>query len=179
MCDMLRAVSVFDGHLWFHYFGQKWAEIIGQARQSVDFLKDQDVIKTVLNILQVCNFIQGFMRFHFGVYPCNILQECWGWGSWFVYWSLFDEAYLIYIFLFSCFFRVAWQTNTSVATSLGTYFLPQISLIFLDMLNVYRYDFNWEFGLQYSQQYFCWFILFGHWELEDLLVTFWFFFYYL
>ncbi|KAI8029177.1 Protein EXPORTIN 1A [Camellia lanceoleosa] len=60
---------------------QKWAEIIGQARQSVDFLKDQDVIRTVLNIL---------------------------------------------------------QTNTSVASSLGTYFLPQISLIFLDMLNVYR-----------------------------------------
>lgn len=32
---------------------QKWVEIIGQARQSVDFLKDQDVIRTVLNILQV------------------------------------------------------------------------------------------------------------------------------
>ncbi|KAK4384753.1 protein EXPORTIN 1A [Sesamum angolense] len=60
---------------------QKWAEIIGQARQSVDFLKDPDVIRAVLNIL---------------------------------------------------------QTNTSVASSLGTYFLPQISLIFLDMLNVYR-----------------------------------------
>ncbi|XP_041015221.1 protein EXPORTIN 1A-like isoform X2 [Juglans microcarpa x Juglans regia] len=60
---------------------QKWSEIIGQARQSVDFLKDQDVIRTVLNIL---------------------------------------------------------QTNTSVATSLGTHFLSQISLIFLDMLNVYR-----------------------------------------
>ncbi|KAL0382514.1 UNVERIFIED_CONTAM: protein EXPORTIN 1A [Sesamum calycinum] len=60
---------------------QKWAEIIGQARQSVDFLKDQDVIRAVLNIL---------------------------------------------------------QTNTSVASSLGTYFLPQISLIFLDMLNIYR-----------------------------------------
>ncbi|KAF8412892.1 hypothetical protein HHK36_000864 [Tetracentron sinense] len=60
---------------------QKWAEIIGQARQSVDFLKDQDVVRTVLNIL---------------------------------------------------------QTNTSVASSLGTYFLSQISLIFLDMLNVYR-----------------------------------------
>ncbi|GKV06987.1 hypothetical protein SLEP1_g18801 [Rubroshorea leprosula] len=60
---------------------QKWVEIIGQARQSVDFLKDQEVIRTVLNIL---------------------------------------------------------QTNTSVASSLGTYFLSQISLIFLDMLNVYR-----------------------------------------
>ncbi|KAJ1391230.1 Exportin-1/Importin-beta-like [Sesbania bispinosa] len=60
---------------------QKWLEIIGKARQNVDFLKDQDVIRTVLNIL---------------------------------------------------------QTNTSVASSLGTYFLPQISLIFLDMLNVYR-----------------------------------------
>lgn len=32
---------------------QKWNEIISQARQSVDFLKDQDVIRTVLNILQV------------------------------------------------------------------------------------------------------------------------------
>lgn len=60
---------------------QKWNEIIGQARQSVDFLKDQDVIRAVLNIL---------------------------------------------------------QTNTSVASSLGTYFLSQITLIFLDMLNVYR-----------------------------------------
>ncbi|KAL2556439.1 Protein EXPORTIN 1A [Forsythia ovata] len=60
---------------------QKWAEIIGQARQSVDFLKDPDVIRAVLNIL---------------------------------------------------------QTNTSAATSLGTYFLSQITLIFLDMLNVYR-----------------------------------------
>ncbi|KAL1547350.1 Exportin-1 [Salvia divinorum] len=60
---------------------QKWAEIIGQARQSVDFLKDPDVIRAVLNIL---------------------------------------------------------QTNTCVANSLGTYFLTQITLIFLDMLNVYR-----------------------------------------
>ncbi|AES93816.2 hypothetical protein MtrunA17_Chr5g0395621 [Medicago truncatula] len=60
---------------------QKWMEIIGQARQNADFLKDQDVIRTVLNVL---------------------------------------------------------QTNTSVASSLGTYFLPQITLIFLDMLNVYR-----------------------------------------
>ncbi|XP_071710011.1 protein EXPORTIN 1A-like [Rutidosis leptorrhynchoides] len=60
---------------------QKWAEIIGHARGNVDFLKDQDVIRTVLNIL---------------------------------------------------------QTNTSAATSLGTHFLPQITLIFLDMLNVYK-----------------------------------------
>ncbi|KAF8079528.1 hypothetical protein N665_1021s0023 [Sinapis alba] len=60
---------------------QKWAEIIGQARHSVEFLKDPGVIRTVLNIL---------------------------------------------------------QTNTSAATSLGTDFLSQISLIFLDMLNVYR-----------------------------------------
>ncbi|KAJ6805232.1 protein EXPORTIN 1A [Iris pallida] len=60
---------------------QRWAEIIGQASQSVDILKDQDVIRTVLNIL---------------------------------------------------------QTNTSAAGSLGTYFFPQISLIFLDMLTVYR-----------------------------------------
>ncbi|KAL2492946.1 Protein EXPORTIN 1A [Abeliophyllum distichum] len=60
---------------------QKWAEMIRQARESVDFLKDQNVIRAVLNIL---------------------------------------------------------QTNTSVASSLGTYFLPQISVIFLDMLNVYR-----------------------------------------
>ena len=58
---------------------QKWAEIVGQARQSVDFLKDRDVIRTMLNIL---------------------------------------------------------QTNASVATSLGTYFLSQITRIFLDMLNV-------------------------------------------
>ncbi|XP_019092143.1 PREDICTED: protein EXPORTIN 1B-like [Camelina sativa] len=60
---------------------QKWGEIIGQARHSADILKDPDVIRTVLNIL---------------------------------------------------------QTNTRVATSLGTNFLSQISLIYLDMLNVYR-----------------------------------------
>nr|GEX02371.1 protein exportin 1A [Tanacetum cinerariifolium] len=64
-----------------HLPNQKWTEIIGQARGSVDFLKDQDVIRTVLNIL---------------------------------------------------------QTNTSAATSLGTHFLSQISLIFLDMLNIYK-----------------------------------------
>ncbi|WZZ30128.1 hypothetical protein YC2023_013529 [Brassica napus] len=60
---------------------QKWTEIIGQARQNADILKDPDMIRTVLSIL---------------------------------------------------------QTNTRVATSLGTHFLSQISLIFLDMLNVYR-----------------------------------------
>jgi len=60
---------------------QKWAEIIGQAGQSIDILKNQDVIRSVLNIL---------------------------------------------------------QTNTSVATALGPHFFPQISLIFLDMLTVYR-----------------------------------------
>ncbi|GMH19677.1 hypothetical protein Nepgr_021518 [Nepenthes gracilis] len=60
---------------------QRWVEIIGQARQSVEVLKNQDIIKTVLNIL---------------------------------------------------------QTNTSVASSLGMYFFPQISVVFLDMLNVYR-----------------------------------------
>ncbi|CAA6668710.1 unnamed protein product [Spirodela intermedia] len=56
---------------------QKWAEIIGQASQRVDILKDQDVIRTVLNILQCC------------------------WLSWHL-------------------------------------FFPQISVIFLDMLTVYR-----------------------------------------
>ncbi|KAL8160536.1 hypothetical protein V2J09_002073 [Rumex salicifolius] len=60
---------------------QRWAEIIGQARQSVDVLQNPDVIKAVLNIM---------------------------------------------------------QTNTSAATSLGTFFFPQIQLIFLDMLNVYK-----------------------------------------
>ncbi|RHN39097.1 putative armadillo-like helical protein [Medicago truncatula] len=60
---------------------QKLLEIIGQAGQNVDFLKDQDVIQTFLNTL---------------------------------------------------------QTNTRVASSLGTYFLPQMTLIFSNMLNVYR-----------------------------------------
>lgn len=39
---------------------QKWNEIISQARQSVDFLKDQDVIRTVLNILQVPSLRESF-----------------------------------------------------------------------------------------------------------------------
>ncbi|XP_062189528.1 protein EXPORTIN 1A-like [Phragmites australis] len=60
---------------------QKWAEIIGEAGRSVDILKNEDVIRSVLNIL---------------------------------------------------------QTNTSVSCSLGPYFFPQISVIFLDMLTVYR-----------------------------------------
>ncbi|KAF5795519.1 putative importin-beta domain, armadillo-like helical, exportin-1/Importin-beta [Helianthus annuus] len=59
----------------------RWTEIIGQARSSVDYLKDQDVVRAVLNIL---------------------------------------------------------QTNTSAASALGTHFLSQITLIFLDMLNVYK-----------------------------------------
>ena len=44
--------------LCFYFVIQKWAEIIGQARLSVDFLKDQDVIRTVLNILQVWIFFR-------------------------------------------------------------------------------------------------------------------------
>ncbi|KAF9670475.1 hypothetical protein SADUNF_Sadunf13G0072900 [Salix dunnii] len=84
---------------------QKWAEIIGQARQSVDFLKDQDVIRTVLNILQVFHLL--------------LLLLC------------HDLLLLTQL-------NVGLQTNTSAASSLGTYFLSQISLIFLDMLNVYR-----------------------------------------
>ncbi|KAJ9546187.1 hypothetical protein OSB04_025894 [Centaurea solstitialis] len=70
-----------EPHQIHSFYESKWAEIIGHARGNVDFLKDQDVIRTVLNIL---------------------------------------------------------QTNTSAATALGTYFLPQITLIFLDMLNVYK-----------------------------------------
>uniref|UniRef100_M4CQ93 Importin N-terminal domain-containing protein n=1 Tax=Brassica campestris TaxID=3711 RepID=M4CQ93_BRACM len=77
---------------------EKWAEIIGQARHSVEVLKDPVVIRTVLNILQINDFTAG----------CN------------------------YFHVFTM------QTNTSAATSLGTDFLSQISLIFLDMLNVYR-----------------------------------------
>ncbi|GAA0141843.1 transporter [Lithospermum erythrorhizon] len=60
---------------------QKWAEIIEQARQSADILKDTDIIKAVLNILQI---------------------------------------------------------NTSVASSLGTFFNTQITAIFINMLNVYK-----------------------------------------
>lgn len=37
----------------YHVGVQKWAEIIGQARQSADVLKDADVIRAVLNIFQV------------------------------------------------------------------------------------------------------------------------------
>ncbi|CAH8336370.1 unnamed protein product [Eruca vesicaria subsp. sativa] len=60
---------------------QKWAEIIGQAHQNADSLKEPDMIRIVLHI---------------------------------------------------------FQTNTRVATSLGTHFISQISLIFLDMLNIYK-----------------------------------------
>jgi len=36
-----------------HFLLQRWMEIIGKAHQNADFLKDQDVIRNVLNILQV------------------------------------------------------------------------------------------------------------------------------
>ncbi|KAL6541435.1 Exportin-1 [Orobanche gracilis] len=77
--DLQKREQFLQKLMWLP--NQKWVEIIGKARQNVEFLKDPDVIRAVLNIL---------------------------------------------------------QTNTSVASSLGTYFLPQITLIFLDMLNVYR-----------------------------------------
>ncbi|KAL0744618.1 hypothetical protein Bca4012_086131 [Brassica carinata] len=76
---------------------QKWAEIIGQARRNADILKDPDVIRTVLHIL---------------------------------------------------------QTNTRVATSLGTHFLSQISLIFVDMLNIYKmYSEFLSSNIPYGGQY--------------------------
>nr|KAJ0192856.1 hypothetical protein LSAT_V11C800390030 [Lactuca sativa] len=74
-------IADLEPHQIHTFYESKWTEIIGHARGSVDFLKDQDVIRTVLNIL---------------------------------------------------------QTNTSAATALGTHFLSQITLIFLDMLNVYK-----------------------------------------
>ncbi|THG09893.1 hypothetical protein TEA_008712 [Camellia sinensis var. sinensis] len=81
LTSLPTTIADLEPHQIHSFYESKWVEIIAQARHSVDFLKDQDVIRTVLNIL---------------------------------------------------------QTNTSVASSLGTYFLSQISLIFLDMLNVYR-----------------------------------------
>eukprot|EP00271_Cylindrocystis_brebissonii_P003986 TRINITY_DN15300_c0_g1_i1.p1 TRINITY_DN15300_c0_g1~~TRINITY_DN15300_c0_g1_i1.p1 ORF type:complete len:1098 (+),score=241.20 TRINITY_DN15300_c0_g1_i1:845-4138(+) len=60
---------------------QRWVEMITRARESVEYLKNPEVVRSVLNIL---------------------------------------------------------QTNTAVASSLGQPFLSQISLIYLDMLNVYR-----------------------------------------
>lgn len=54
--DSLAKVAIADSILWLmsSLVIQKWSEIIGQARQSVEVLKDQEVIRTVLNILQVC-----------------------------------------------------------------------------------------------------------------------------
>eukprot|EP00850_Spirogloea_muscicola_P016739 SM000138S00046 [mRNA] locus=s138:224011:233993:+ [translate_table: standard] len=59
----------------------RWAQIIEQAKQNVEFLKLPDSIRAILNIL---------------------------------------------------------QTNTRVASALGQPFLTQITLIYLDMLNIYR-----------------------------------------
>ena len=57
--------------------------------------------------------------------------------------ATFCLAVLYFTFFFLLFLSdmVFWclQTNTSVACSLGPYFFPQISVIFLDMLTVYRY----------------------------------------
>lgn len=96
---------------------QRWAEIIGQARQCVDFLKDQEVIRTVLNILQV-----------------------------FIHTLSFKIVWVSSSFIFILFFLML-QTNTSAASSLGQPFLSQISLIYLDMLNVYRYVNNFEWWI--------------------------------
>ncbi|KAK2415794.1 protein EXPORTIN 1A [Trifolium repens] len=83
--ELLSALPITISDLKTHhihsFYESQWMEIIGQAHQNVEFLKDQYVIRTVLNI---------------------------------------------------------FQRNTRVASSLGTIFLPQITLIFLDMLNVYR-----------------------------------------
>ena len=65
-----------------------WRDIIGQATQSPDVLKQPEVIKNVQNIL---------------------------------------------------------QTNVSVCSSLGHPFLPQLSKIYLDMLNAYRYKHSAEY----------------------------------
>lgn len=122
---------------------QKWAEIIGQACQSVDFLKDQGVIRSVLNILQAINQCLPFIVFK------DLLEE-----RSFVLEGKENKTkrnadnlipsrnYTNFSFRVLCEFVsiiVKLQTNTSVASSLGTYFLSQMSLIFLDMLNVYRF----------------------------------------
>ena len=68
--------------------------------------------------------------------------------------SLLLRSLTYYVFPpLSLFSGLPLQTNTSVASSLGTYFLAQISLIFLDMLNVYRYDFALKFGLNFHIYY--------------------------
>ncbi|KVI04773.1 Armadillo-like helical [Cynara cardunculus var. scolymus] len=81
LTSLPTTIQDLEPHQIHTFYESKWTEIIGRARGSVDFLKDQDVIRTVLNIL---------------------------------------------------------QTNTSAASALGTHFLSQITLIFLDMLNVYK-----------------------------------------
>ena len=54
-CKKFWKPSIIINVCTFGFFSplQKWMEIIGQAHQNVEFLKDQDVIRTVLNILQV------------------------------------------------------------------------------------------------------------------------------
>ncbi|XP_047093851.1 protein EXPORTIN 1A-like isoform X2 [Lolium rigidum] len=44
---------------------QKWAKIIGQAGQSIDILKNQDVIRSVLNILQTNTSVAAALGPHF------------------------------------------------------------------------------------------------------------------
>lgn len=62
----LNSYSRFLNDWWCdRLLRQKWAEIIGQASQRVDILKDQDVIRTVLNILQVIHWACSNFLFEF------------------------------------------------------------------------------------------------------------------
>lgn len=53
--EIMQLLSLFHNHLADNGvpFVQRWVEIINQARQSVEYLKALDVVRAVLNILQV------------------------------------------------------------------------------------------------------------------------------
>ncbi|KAF5947424.1 hypothetical protein HYC85_013381 [Camellia sinensis] len=53
LTSLPTTIADLEPHQIHSFYESKWVEIIAQARHSVDFLKDQDVIRTVLNILQI------------------------------------------------------------------------------------------------------------------------------
>ncbi|THG00683.1 hypothetical protein TEA_002065 [Camellia sinensis var. sinensis] len=63
----------------------KWVEIIGQARHSVDFLKDEDVIRTVLNILQELIDVEGDGMADMDFHPFSMTIDgnklLWSWNN--------------------------------------------------------------------------------------------------
>jgi len=117
-------------------------------------------IKLLKNTLLGMGWEIGWVNLHLLLYLTRMKQgwvftRLWPWSNLEKIWFNWVECFSIFNYLAGWFTTLlvlllcddlisstCLQTNTSAASSLGTYFLSQISLIFLDMLNVYRCAFH-------------------------------------